>query len=243
MSLSNSRIAASLSRTGYGLSLSTAATVLLLASSASAWTGPTSAPPNGNASAPVNVSATAQTKSGNLTVSGVTTIGNGLYNSVAPGTVLDANGAWVRTYGAGGWYNQTYAGGWYMADTTWIRSYGSKYVYMSPGFDTSGASGVGCGGGIGAGYMLRVCGSFNSTGATYATGGIYDGTTGLWTSQLRLTQQLGPATTFNYTADGQCPSGWVMTGMNQNYYYGNDGGGSPIYYPNGYNVTCRQIYY
>ena len=37
---------------------------------------------------------------------------------------------WLRTYGATGWYSQSYGGGWYMEDTTWIRSYGSKYVWI-----------------------------------------------------------------------------------------------------------------
>ena len=45
------------------------------------------------------------------------------------GTIRDAGGGWVRTYGATGWYNGTYGGGWYMADTTWLRAYNDKYVY------------------------------------------------------------------------------------------------------------------
>lgn len=44
-------------------------------------------------------------------------------------TVIDDGGGWHRSYGATGWYNGTYGGGWYMSDGTWIRSYGSKYVY------------------------------------------------------------------------------------------------------------------
>ncbi len=47
------------------------------------------------------------------------------------GTVIDANGGWHRTYGNTGWYNGTYAGGWYMQDTTYIRNYGSKQVYLN----------------------------------------------------------------------------------------------------------------
>lgn len=39
--------------------------------------------------------------------------------------------SWVRTIGDTGWYSQTYGGGWYMADTTWIRNYGSKAVYLN----------------------------------------------------------------------------------------------------------------
>jgi hypothetical protein len=107
-----------------GLIVATGATIVY------AWTGPTATAPDGNVAAPINTSATTQTKAGSLTVSGVFTIANGLFNSTAGGTVLDANGRWVRTYGVGGWYNQTYAGGWYMADSTWIRNYGSKQVYL-----------------------------------------------------------------------------------------------------------------
>ncbi|MGB1539369.1 MAG: tail fiber domain-containing protein, partial [Rickettsiales bacterium] len=66
--------------------------------------------------------------------------------------------SWLRTGGGGGWFNETFGGGWYMSDSTWIRSYGSKPVYMSNGLDTGGASGIGCGGGLGGGYMLQVCG-------------------------------------------------------------------------------------
>lgn len=38
---------------------------------------------------------------------------------------------WFRTYNATGWYNQSYGGGWYMTDTTYIRNYNSKSVYLS----------------------------------------------------------------------------------------------------------------
>ncbi len=39
--------------------------------------------------------------------------------------------SWVRTVGSTGWLSQTYGGGWYMTDTTWIRNYGSKAVYLN----------------------------------------------------------------------------------------------------------------
>ena len=47
------------------------------------------------------------------------------------GTIRDANGGWVRTYGGTGWYNETYGGGWHMTDATWVRSYGNKPVYTA----------------------------------------------------------------------------------------------------------------
>ncbi|MCK4649857.1 shufflon system plasmid conjugative transfer pilus tip adhesin PilV [Candidatus Pacearchaeota archaeon] len=39
--------------------------------------------------------------------------------------------SWLRTSGKTGWYSQSYGGGWYMSDSTWIRSYGSKPVYIN----------------------------------------------------------------------------------------------------------------
>jgi len=72
------------------------------------------------------------------------------------GTIRDAGGGWVRTYGQTGWYSQTYGGGWYMVDTTWLRTYGSKSIYTGTGTIATGA-----GGRIGVGdstpsYPLRV---------------------------------------------------------------------------------------
>jgi hypothetical protein len=43
---------------------------LLIASVASAWTGPTAAPPSNNISAPINVSSAAQAKAGTISVTG-----------------------------------------------------------------------------------------------------------------------------------------------------------------------------
>lgn len=42
-----------------------------------AWTGPTSAPPNGNVAAPINVGTTAQVKNGGLSVNTLAVFGNG----------------------------------------------------------------------------------------------------------------------------------------------------------------------
>ena len=39
--------------------------------------------------------------------------------------------SWVRTKNATGWFNETYLGGWYMTDTTWIRNYNNKSLYMN----------------------------------------------------------------------------------------------------------------
>ncbi len=84
------------------------------------------------------------------TVTGATTFNAGPYTN-----------DWFRVNGSGGIVWQSYGGGWYMQDTTWIRSYGSKPVYMSNGFDSGAASGVNCGGGLGNGYTFDVCGTAN----------------------------------------------------------------------------------
>ena len=103
---------------------------------------------------------------------------NGQIYDTAVGTIRDAGGGWVRTYGGTGWYNGTYGGGWHMSDATWLRTYGSKPIYSSNGFDTGAASAVSCSGGLGGGYTFRVCGTQQVTGAltvssTLTTGKIY----------------------------------------------------------------------
>lgn len=40
---------------------------------------------------------------------------------------------WFRSIGRTGWYSESYGGGWYMADSTWIRTHGSKSVYQNTG--------------------------------------------------------------------------------------------------------------
>ncbi len=66
---------------------------------------------------------------------------------------------WFRVNGSGGIYWQTYGGGWQMIDSTWIRSYNGKPVYMSAGYDSGSPAGAGCSGGLGGGYTFQVCGS------------------------------------------------------------------------------------
>lgn len=39
--------------------------------------------------------------------------------------------SWIRSKGDTGWYNETHGGGWHMTDTTWIRAYNGKSVYVS----------------------------------------------------------------------------------------------------------------
>lgn len=38
--------------------------------------------------------------------------------------------SWVRTVGATGWYSESYGGGWHMTDSTWLRAYNNKQIYI-----------------------------------------------------------------------------------------------------------------
>lgn len=120
------------------------------------------------------------TVTGNSTFSGHVGIGTAIsaYRLDVNGDIITGNNNFVRTRGNSGWHNVTYGGGWMMQDATWIRSYGGKRVYMDAGFDTVAASGVGCVGGMGGGYMLRVCGTTFTNGNTYTMGDMYVGGTG-----------------------------------------------------------------
>ncbi len=53
------------------------------------------------------------------------------------GTIRDASGGWVRTYGNTGWYNGTHGGGWYMTDGTYVRTYNGKSVMAAGYFHSS----------------------------------------------------------------------------------------------------------
>lgn len=106
--------------------------------------------------------------------------GGALLSNVGP--LRDANGGWVRTYGATGWYSQTFGGGWYMADGTWIQTYGGKPVLFNNAFATAGGATVGCGAAL-SGYQLQVCnGTARFDSNVEANGNIYWGTGGNWLS-------------------------------------------------------------
>lgn len=53
------------------------------------------------------------------------------YSKYLSGALAYTNGSdgWFRSEGTAGWYNATYAGGIYMADTSWVRTYGTKDFY------------------------------------------------------------------------------------------------------------------
>ena len=85
------------------------------------------------------------------------TVGNTSTASYALNTASFICDSWVRTKNATGWYNETYGGGWYMTDTTWIRNYNNKSLYMSTAtirtdylFDRQGYGGASWNNGYGA---------------------------------------------------------------------------------------------
>ena len=83
-----------------------------------------------------------QSFNGTANVSGnMTGVGN-INTSAAPaGTIYTNN--WFRSKGSTGWYSEDHGGGWYMTDNTWIRSYGSKDVYLSNRLSVNGNVGIG----------------------------------------------------------------------------------------------------
>lgn len=87
---------------------------------------------------------------------------------------------WFRSTGSTGWYSQTYGGGWYMADSTWIRTYGSKSVYQNTGqirtdgyLVTNGGITVGATSPNNGTYKSHVTGNSWSSGYIRAGAGFY----------------------------------------------------------------------
>lgn len=87
---------------------------------------------------------------------------------------------WFRSTGSTGWYSESYGGGWYMADSTWIRTYGSKSVYQNTGqirtdgyLVTNGGLTVGATSPNNATYLSHVTGNSWSSGYIRAGAGFY----------------------------------------------------------------------
>ncbi len=101
---------------------------------------------------------------GNVTVTGPLAANGGV--TIDGKTVLEDGPGWHQSYDSAGWRNQTYGGGWHMSDTSWIRSWGNKAVFMDTGFDTQAGStsGIACSGAKGGAnnYSLQVCGSIGT---------------------------------------------------------------------------------
>jgi len=54
-------------------------------------------------------------------------------------TVFNGNDTWMRTVSDAGWYNATYGGGIHMVDSTWVRTYGGKSLYVANTIASSGS--------------------------------------------------------------------------------------------------------
>jgi len=110
--------------------------------SAVAWTGPSTAPPNGNTSSPINVSATAQTKTGPFNISlpaayntwGINVFG-GNYGvigqaSAGPGIYGTSVSNWGGEFTGGyGLYAQNSAGYYTELDNSSYGLYTNGYIY------------------------------------------------------------------------------------------------------------------
>lgn len=87
---------------------------------------------------------------------------------------------WFRSTGSTGWCSESYGGGWYMADSTWIRTYGSKSVYQNTGqirtdgyLVTNGGITVGATSPNNGTYKSHVTGNSWSSGYIRAGAGFY----------------------------------------------------------------------
>ena len=52
--------------------------------------------------------------------------------------VFNGSDTWFRSAGQSGWYSTTYGGGMYMIDTTWVRTYNGKGLYVANQIGASG---------------------------------------------------------------------------------------------------------
>ncbi len=157
---------------------------------------------------------------GNLSTGATLTGGAIVSNSTISTLSLTTNGdvnvnnGWVRVSGNQGLFFQSYGGGWFMADGTWIRSFGSKPVYMDTGFDTGAGSGVGCYGGLGAGYTMRVCGTLDVTSYIWDSGPVY--ATGYYSSSdRRVKENVNPFTDGLDTLEKINPVNYTYNGLGE----------------------------
>jgi hypothetical protein len=225
------------------------AAVALFAAAASvaAWSGPPGTPPGCTSGyvgcdAPLNVSSTAQTKQGQLTVSSSASPSLNVTNSAggygAYGHSVANGGIGVRGDGASNNYGGLFQGGYgvqgsgaagygvYGTSASNIAVYGYTQGSSYGGYfyaPASGGVGVRGDGNAYGGYFYSTgsgawailgYGSYGLyTGSNVYANDVYDAAAGVWVSNLRLSQQLGPQYTIHYGGDGGiCPSGSLMVG-------------------------------
>jgi len=175
-----------------------------------------------------------------------------------------ANGGWIRVSGKRGIYFQSYGGGWYMTDSTYIRNYGSKQVYLnnylyapkmydqnntSYYVDPAGTSKFNC---INLGGTTKCSWPSGGSGditAVYAGNGLGGGgTSGSVTLYAKTSRSYGTevySDTLSLRRD--CSSGQVLKWSGSSWYCASDntgGGGSLATWTGtckfgGYNNVCK----
>ncbi|WP_288635663.1 tail fiber domain-containing protein [Pseudoalteromonas sp. UBA6610] len=74
-------------------------------------------------------------RNGDVVINGATHVQGGLKQDGH--IILNGSDTWLRTKGDQGIYFSSYGGGWRMTDTTWIRAYGNKMLYITNGSTSS----------------------------------------------------------------------------------------------------------
>lgn len=198
---------------------------------ASAWTGPSYAPPNNNVSAPVNVGTTAQVKNGGLSVNSLAVFGNSILSGSSLylnfGVTAGTSGYGIRDNGGTMEFKNS-TGAWAAMSTSSTAVSGTtSYV---PKFTSPTALGNsliydnGTGVGIGATTLsakLHVTGGTgtgvygDSTSATgvYGNSGTGYGVYGVSSGSYGVTGIGGTAGVLGYSVGALTGSGWYAYGM------------------------------
>lgn len=100
---------------------------------------------------------------------------------------------WLRSGTSAGWYSQAHGGGWYMQDSTWIRAYNSKNVWVGPGL-------IGNDAGLTIGY--------GGTGPNVSGGAIISGSVGIGTASPGVKLDVNGVIRSNNEIIGSALGGW-----------------------------------
>lgn len=164
-----------------------------------------------------------QSFDGSADISGnMTGVGN-INTSASPAGTIYVNN-WFRSVGNCGWYSETYGGGWYMIDTSWIRNWGSKAVYLNANLCVDAKIGINT---TSPQYLLDVNGKARITGPLLINGGQSN-----YCEGIRLTSNSNGWTTImlkgtDNTADsGTSANSWSIHTYGGNFYINKNGSSS-----------------